>query len=93
MKELKFTSPEQYLSYDFDDNFLFFYDELEGIAKSIDIIDPDYAPLIDFEKEFSKFIFDLFKIYDCLVLIPDEETLYGEIGGKRFFIREGKREE
>lgn len=91
--ELKFSSAQDYLNYDFDDNFCFFYKELEAYLKSIQKIDPEEGPLVDFEKKFSKIIYDLFMTYDVLVIDQEEEKLYGEIKGVRFFIRDGIHEE
>jgi hypothetical protein len=93
LKEIIFRTPQEYLNYDFDDNFCFYFDELQAIAQSVKIIDPDSAPMTNFDQEFGKIIHGLFQIYECLILQPDEEKLFGEINGVRFFIRESKREE
>lgn len=89
MPELKFTSAQDYLNYDFDDNFCFFYEEQKEFMESIKRIDPDQVIFIDFEQKFADIIFDLFKRYDALIIDTDQEKLFGEINGERFFLKDG----
>lgn len=88
MRELKFYSSEDYLDYDFDDSYCFFYLELKEYGEKA-FPDPS---LVDYEKKFKRIIADLYKIYDALILIPDEEILYGLIGQTRFLIRKSPKE-
>ena len=93
MSELKFTSAQDYLNYDFDDGFCFFYEEQKAFMESIKRIDPDQVIFIDFEQKFADIIFDLYKRYDALIIDTDQEKLFGEINGERFFLKEGIQEE
>ena len=91
MKEIKFYTVQEYYNYDFDDNFCFFYGEILEYINSIEKIDS--APFIDVPQKIASILTGLFKTYDCLIINPDEERLYGEIGGVRYLVREGAREE
>lgn len=92
MPELKFTCAQDYLNYDFDDGFCFFIEEQLAFMESIKRIDPDQVIFIDFEQKFADIIFDLYKRYDALIIDTDQEKLFGEINGEKFFLKEGVHE-
>ena len=93
MSELKFTSAQEYLDYDFDDNYGFFAAELTKYMESIERIDPGESMNLDFTQLFADKIKGLFKTYDCLIINTEEEKLFGEIKGKRVFLKNGYQED
>lgn len=93
MSELRFYTAQDYINYDFDDNFGFFVSELTGHMESIERVDPGESMNIDFPQLVAEKITELFKSYDCLIINTEEERLYGEINGERFYIKDGYHED
>lgn len=91
--ELRFTSAQDYLNYDFDDNYGFFAAEMTAYMDSIERVDPGESMNIDFPHLVVLKIHELFKTYDTLIINPDEERLYGEIHGERFYLKDGYHED
>lgn len=89
--EYRFTSAQDYINYDFDDNFGFFHAEVLEFIESIEKI--DQGAFIDCPQKITELIKDLFRIYDALIINEEEEKLFGEINGQRFLVKEGIHEE
>lgn len=85
MNELIFNSPKEYLNYDFDDSWGFFIVELEAYGlKRSDVEDPS---MVDYSGKFRSIIKGLFKIYEQLIIVPDQEELLGVIGNTKILIK------
>ena len=76
MSELVFPTAQDYLNYDFDDNFCFFAEELKAFMESIEKVDPGASMFIDFEQKFAEIIFELYDRYDALIINVEEERFY-----------------
>lgn len=92
-EEIRFTNAQDYWNYDFDDNFGFFAKEIKKHVEGVERAEPGGAMHIDFDSLIFKKIKRLFKYYDCLIISPEEEKLYGEINGERFYIKDGYHED
>lgn len=79
MSEIRLNTAQNYINYDFDDNYGFFANEIKKHVESVERVEPGGSMHIDFDSLIFKKIKRLFNYYDCLIINPEEEKLYGSV--------------